>query len=185
MNYASDYSHGTSQELSLAPLSELSTPDSIITYQTGTMMEPSIYTCHSPDMSMFTIPSIPSSESTHVDTDATVATSSADQSGATMNGIPSLPSHSTVGPSDGSEPPLSSPSEPPSVPSEPVVSSATIPSWDDDMGPHNHCDITGSLFGEIGSFRPVMKLKNAQWFLQRLMMKHDSASHRLLSVSNL
>lgn len=148
------------------------------------MTEASIYTCHTPDMSMFTVPSIASSLPTCVDTNATGMASSEDQSGATMNGVPSLPSHSTVGPSDGSEPPLSSPSEPPSVPSEPVVSSATIPSWDDDIGPHNRCDITGSLFGEIGSFRPVMKLKNAQWFLQHLMMKHESASHRLLSVSN-
>ena len=169
----------------MAPLSELPSPDSIVTYQSGTITDASIYTCHTPDMSIFTVPSIESSLPTNVDTDATVATSSEDRSGATMNGIPSLPSHSTVGPSDGSEPPLSSSSEPPSVPSEPVESSATIPSWDDDIGPHNRCDITGSLFGEIGSFRPVMKLKNAQWFLQRLMIKHDSASHRLLSVSNL
>ena len=146
-------------------------------------MEPSIYTCYSPDMSIFSIPSLPPTEHTHNVTDATGATSNVDRSGATMNGIPSLPSHSTVGPSGGSNPPSLSPSEdgPPSG-SDPIISSETIPSWDDDMGPHNRCDVTGSLFGEIGSFRPIMKLKNAQWFLKHLMVKHESAAHRLLAV---
>lgn len=169
----------------MAPLSELSTPDSRITYNSGTMMEPSIYTCHSPDMSMFSVPSLPPSEHTHNVTDATIATASTNHTSATMHGIPSLPSHSTVGPSGGSNPPSLSPSEDGTPPeSDPILSSETIPSWEDDMGPHNRCDITGSLFGEIGSFRPTMKLKNAQWFLKHLMVKHESASHRLLAVRN-
>lgn len=148
------------------------------------MPEASIFTCHSPDMSIFSAPSIPSVEVTHLDTEAIGNGSSNTNSGATLNGIPSLPSHSTVGPSGGSEPPSLSPSEdPPASGSDPITSSETIPSWEDDVGPHNRCDITGSLFGEIGSFRPVMKLRNAQWFLKKLMVKHESASHRLLAVS--
>ena len=134
-------------------------------------------------MSLFEVPSIPTSEATHLDTDA-LGNAQNNNSGATMNGIPSLPSHSTVGPSGGSEPPSLSPSEePPSSGSDPIESSETILSWADDIGPHNRCDITGSLFGEIGSFRPVMKLRNAQWFLKELMVKHESSAHRLLAVS--
>ena len=113
---------------------------------------------------MFSVPSLPPSERTHNNTDADAASSGVDQSGATMNEIPSLPSHSTAGPSGSSNPPSLSPSEdgPPPSGSDPILSSETVPSWEDDMGPHNRCDITGSLFGEIGSFRPTMKLKNAQ-----------------------
>ena len=146
-----------------------------MSFQSGSFLDASIFTCHSP-------PYYTELDESTLESDATHDTNLPGASQATSAGIPSIPTHSTQ-PSATLE---SATSEPPSgtpepLSADPLSSSESLP-WVD-MGPHDRGNTTGTLFAEIGSFQPVMRLKNAQWLLRHLVGKHESAAHRLLAVS--
>ena len=141
-------------------------------------MEPSRYTCLSPGQ-LYTYP--PSSPST-LQPEATAAVQQNASSTATMAGVNSLPSYSSAGPSGSNEPP-SGPSDPSgSSSSEPTLSDDSHVTWPD-MGPHNVGDVVDPIFEELHSFKNLVKLRHAQWFLPHFLIRHESLSHQLLIVS--
>ena len=146
--------------------------------QTASDMEPSRYTCVSPGQ-IYTYP--PSSAST-LQPEAVAATHAEASSTATMAGIRSLPSYSSAGPS-GSDEPASGPSDPKSSSSsDPISSDDSHVTWPD-MGPHNIGDVVDPIFEELHSFKNLVKLRHAQWFLPHFLIRHESLSHQLLIVS--
>ena len=142
-------------------------------------MEPSRYTCVSPGQ-LYTYP--PSSSST-LQPNATAPSQDDASSAATMAGIRSIPTYSSAGPSGSDEPP-SGPSDPrSSSSSDPTLSDDSHVTWPD-MGPHNIGDVTNPIFEELHSFKNLVKLRHAQWFLPHFLIRHESLSHQLLIVSN-
>ena len=126
---------------------------------------------------MYTYP--PSSAST-LNPEATATVQDGSASSATMAGVPSLPSDSTAGPSTSLDPATDPSSS--GGPTGTTLSTDSHVSWPD-MGPHNIGDVVDPVFEELHSFKNLVRLRHAQWFLPHFLIRHESLSHQLLIVS--
>ena len=153
----------------------------MFTVQTDSDLDASIFTEHSYGRE-YALPVVVEAET--ASTGAVRIINNSCNSNATSANIPSLPSHSTVGPSSPSTGPHSDPSSGPpstSIPSTESASESVI-LWHD-MGPHQNGDETHPLFLDLYSMKYLRQLDTTQWFLNHLMIEHRSLAHRLLIVS--
>ena len=156
-------------------------PPSYCSIETGSDLDATRFTCLSPGQ-VYTYPV--TSEST-VNPVATATAHDGTASSATMAGVPSLPSYSSVGPSTSADPPSDpTSSDPAHDSSSNLMSPDSHVSWPD-MGPHNMGDTVDPIFEELYSFRNLVKLRHAQWFLPHFLIRHESLSHQLLIVSTI
>ena len=182
MNPASDTtfpSHFTPNSTYLASPSEIPEPPSYCSIQSGSDLDATRYTC----LSSGQVYTHPLSSESSLNPEAVVTSPVEPVSpSATMTGVPSLPSYSSAGPSTSLEPPSD-----PTDPSGPRDSNSTVPSashasWPD-MGPHVAGDVVDPIFEELYSFKNLVQLRHAQWFLSHFLVRHESLSHQLLIVS--
>ena len=153
-------------------------PPSYCTVHSGSDLDASRYTCLSPGQ----VYTYPVSSNSTLQPEATAAAHDGSASSATMAGVPSLPSYSTAGPSTSLDP-ASDPSSS-GGPTEATLSADSHVSWPD-MGPYNVGDVVDPIFEELHSFKNLVQLRHAQWFLSHFLIRHESLSHQLLIVSTI